>query len=137
VPYLAELQPEAFVEVSPELAEEAGLEHGDWATLITTRSAAEARVMVTDRMKPMHIRGRDVHVIGFPYHWGSKGLVTGDAANELLGMVLDYNVHIAEYKVSTCAIRPGRRPRGPELEALVDDYRRRGQGQRQSVHEGK
>ena len=28
VPYLSELQPEMFVEVSPELAAERGLEHG-------------------------------------------------------------------------------------------------------------
>jgi formate dehydrogenase major subunit len=49
--------------------------------------------------------------------------------------VLDYNVHIAEYKVATCAIKPGRRPRGAALEALVADYRRRGQGQTESVHD--
>ena len=47
VPYLAELQPAMFCEVSPELAEEAGLEHGGWATIYTTRSAIEARVLVT------------------------------------------------------------------------------------------
>jgi formate dehydrogenase major subunit len=74
-------------------------------------------------------------VIGFPYHWGSKGLVTGDSANDLLSLALDYNVHISEYKVSTCAIRPGRKPQGAALEALVADYRRRGQGQHQSVHD--
>ncbi len=34
-PYLAELQPEFFCEVSPELAELRGLEHGGWATVIT------------------------------------------------------------------------------------------------------
>ena len=28
--------------------------------------------------------GRVVHQVGLPYHWGRKGLVTGDAANELL-----------------------------------------------------
>ena len=130
VPYLAELQPEAFVEVSPELAAQAGLEHGGWATVITTRSAAEARVMVTDRMRPMTVRGREVHVVGFPYHWGRKGLVTGDGANELLSMALDLNTHISEYKVATCAIRPGRRPRGEALTDLVAEYRRRGRGQR-------
>jgi formate dehydrogenase major subunit len=137
VPYLSELQPEAFVEVSPELAQEFGLEHTGWATLITTRSAVEARVMVTDRMKPMVVRGRKVHVIGFPYHWGRNGLVTGDGGNELLGLVLDYNTHISEYKVSTCAIRPGRRPRGKAREELVAEYRRRGAGQPEGVHQEK
>src|SRR4051794_30228492 len=84
LPYLSELMPEAFVEVSPELATERGLEHGSWATIVTARSAVEARVMVTDRLRPLTLDGRVVHQVGLPYHWGRKGLVTGDAANELL-----------------------------------------------------
>src|SRR5438067_747527 len=39
VPYLAELQPEMFCEVSPALARERCLEHGGWATIITARNA--------------------------------------------------------------------------------------------------
>jgi formate dehydrogenase major subunit len=66
-----------------------------------------------------------VHQVGLPYHWGRKGLVTGDSANELLPLVLDRNVHISEYKAATCDIRPGRRPRGPALTELVAEYRRR------------
>jgi formate dehydrogenase major subunit len=136
VPYLSELQPELFVEVSPQLAGEAGLEHAGWATIVTSRSAIEARVMVTDRIRPLTIDGRTVHLVGLPYHWGSKGIVTGDSANELLPMVLDLNVHIAEYKALTCDIRPGRRPRGEELTRLVDDYRRRaGGGEHAGVHQ--
>ncbi len=53
VPYLAELQPEMFCEVSPALARERGLEHGGWATIITARSAIEARVLVTERIRPL------------------------------------------------------------------------------------
>src|SRR5581483_9082352 len=68
VPYLAELQPEFFCEVSPALAAERGLEHGDWATIVTARSAVEARVMVTERIKPLQIQGRTVHMVGTPYH---------------------------------------------------------------------
>ena len=58
LPYLAELQPEFFVEVSPELAEERGLENGGWATLVSARSAVEARVLVTERMRPLHVGGQ-------------------------------------------------------------------------------
>jgi formate dehydrogenase major subunit len=125
VPYLAELQPELFCEVSPQLAAERGLEHGGWATIATSRTAIEARVLVTERTKPIMLQGKTVHQVGLPYHWGRKGLVKGDAGNELLSLVLDLNVHISEYKVATCDIRPGRRPRGPALKALVEDYRRR------------
>ncbi len=111
LPYLAELQPELFVEVSPELAALRGLEHAGWATIRTARSAIEARVMVTDRLGPLELDGRIVHQVGLPYHWGANGLVTGDAANELLAQALDLNTHISEYKSLTCDVRPGRRPR--------------------------
>jgi formate dehydrogenase major subunit len=51
--------------------------------------------------------------------------VTGDSANDLLPLVLDNNVHINEYKVATCDIRAGRRPRGPDRLKLVEEYRQR------------
>jgi formate dehydrogenase major subunit len=125
LPYLAELQPEMFCEVSPRLAAERGLEHGGWATIVTARGAIEARVMVTERLKPLRVHGRETYVVGLPYHWGRRGITTGDSANELLPLVLDNNVHIAEYKAATCDIRPGRRPRGPERLRLIEEYRRR------------
>jgi formate dehydrogenase major subunit len=124
VPYLAELQPELFCEVSPALAAEKGLEHGDWATIVTARTAIEARVMVTDRVRPLAVQGRLVHQIGLPYHWGRRGIATGDTVNDLFPMVLDPNVHIQEVKAATADIRPGRRPRGPALLELVERYRR-------------
>ena len=125
VPYLAELQPEFFCEISPQLAGERGLEHGGWATIVTARQAVEARVMVTDRIRPLIVQGRPMHLVGAPYHWGGVGIVTGDSANDLLPLALDNNVHISEYKAATCDIRPGRRPRGPARLELVEQYRRR------------
>ena len=125
LPYLAELQPEFFCEVSPELAAERGLEHMGWATIITARTAIEARVMVTGRITPLTVQGRTVHQVGLPFHWGSRGITAGDPANDLLAMVLDPNVLIQESKVATCDIQPGRRPRGPALLDLVTTYRRR------------
>ena len=125
VPHLAELQPELFCEVSPQLAAERGLEHGGWATIATARAAIEARVLVTERIQPLHVAGRTAHQIGLPYHFGRRGLVTGDSANDLLPIVLDRNTHINEFKAATCDIRPGRRPRGPALLDYVEEYRRR------------
>ena len=126
-PYLSELQPEFFCEVSPQLAAERGLEHLGWATIVSPRTAIEARVLVTERMVPLRVAGRTLHQVGLPYHWGqgSSALVSGDAANDLFGVTLDPNVHIQESKVASCDIRPGRRPRGPALLDLVADYRRR------------
>jgi formate dehydrogenase major subunit len=125
LPYLAELQPEFFCEVSPELAAERSLEHLGWATIVTGRAAVEARVLVTDRMVTLSVDGRRLHQVGLPYHWGGNGLSTGDSANDLIGLSLDPNVHIQEDKAFACDIRPGRRPRGPTRLALVREYQRR------------
>jgi len=124
--YLAELQPAMFVEVSPELAGERELTHMGWATIVTTRSAIEARVLVTRRLRPLRVDGRRIHQVWLPFHWGiGGGLTTGDSANDLIGVSLDPNALIQDSKVGTCDVRPGRRPTGPGLLALVADYRRR------------
>ena len=123
-PYLAELQPEFFVEVSPELAAERELEHGGWATVISPRGVVEARVMVTDRMTPLTIDGRIVHQVGMPYHWGPNGYARGDSMNELSSMSLDPSSHIQEVKALTVDIRPGRRPAGPRTPGAGPRVRR-------------
>jgi formate dehydrogenase major subunit len=125
LPFLSELQPEMFIEVSPALARERGLEHGGWATIVSARSAIEARVMVTERVSALTVDGRTVHQVGLPYHWGTAGLARGDSANDLQGLAMDPNVHISSSKAGTCDVRPGRRPRGAALPELVADYRRR------------
>lgn len=125
LPYLAELQPEFFCEVSPELADERGLEHNGWATIVSARGAVEARVCVTERMTPLQVGGRTVHQIGAPFHWGPNGLTSGDAANELTSLSLDPNVHIQEDKALSVDIVPGRRPRGRQLLQFLDEYRQR------------
>ena len=109
--HLAELQPEMFCEVSPQLAAERGLTNGGWATITSPRTTIEARVLVTDRMTPLTVQGRTVHQVGLPYHWCWKGLATGDAANDLFALALDPNVSIQEVKAATCKIAPGRRRR--------------------------
>ena len=123
--YLSELQPEMFCEVSPALARLRGLVNGGWATIVTSRAAIEARVLVTDRMRPLRVAGQVVHQVGLPYHWGRNGLSTGDGANDLLPIVGDPNVHIMESKANTCNVLPGRRPRGPALIELVKGHRAR------------
>jgi formate dehydrogenase major subunit len=125
LPYLSELQPEFFCEVSPELAAERGLEHMGWATIISARSAIEARVMVTRRMPSLTVQGKRLHQIGLPYHWGRNGISTGDSANDLAHFALDPNVHIQEVKALAVDIQPGRRPRGPALLALVRSHQER------------
>jgi len=124
LPYLTELQPAPFCEVSPRLAAERGLEHGGWATIVTNRAAIEARVLVTGRLRSLRLGDRMIEQVGLPYHWGGNGLTTGDSPNDLVNLTLDPNVYIQD-KVGTCDIRPGRRPRGPALIGFVEEYRRR------------
>ncbi len=127
LPYLSELQPEMFCEVSPDLAAERGLVNNGWATLVSPRGVIEARVLVTERMVPLTIGDRTVHQVGLPYHWGVGGdaIVAGDAANDLLAFFLDPNTQIQESKVGSCDVIAGRRPRGAASIALVAAYNAR------------
>jgi formate dehydrogenase major subunit len=120
--HLSELQPELFTEVSPELAEQVGLTHGDWATIMTPRAMIEARVMVTPRLRPLRIDGRIVHQVGLPYHWGYRGQVKGDVVNDLLVISEEPNVRIMETKALVCNVVPGRRPRKQEMLQRLNSY---------------
>ncbi len=103
--HLAELQPELFAEISPELAEEIGVINGDRLVISTARASIEARALVTARMPSLDVQGRRVHQVGLPYHWGYRGLATGDIVNDLLAISEEPNVRIMESKALTCHVR--------------------------------
>jgi formate dehydrogenase major subunit len=111
LPFLAELQPEMFCEVSPQLAALRGLENGGWVTIATARGVIEARAMVTSRIPPLRANGRVYHQVGLPYHWGPRGVSRGDVVNDLLAISEEPNVRIMESKALVCDVRRGRRPR--------------------------
>ena len=75
VPHLSELQPELFCEISPELATELGIINGEWVTITSPRGIVSARALVTQRVRPLQINGKTIHMVGLPYHWGWKGVV--------------------------------------------------------------
>jgi formate dehydrogenase major subunit len=123
--HLSELQPELFAEISPQLAAEIGVAHGDYMVISTMRSAIEARALITPRQKPLTVNGEPMHVISVPYQFGYKGLVKGDVPNDLLAISEEPNVRIMETKALTCNARPGRMPKGPAaLQAMKQDLRR-------------
>jgi len=103
--HLAELQPALFAEISPELAKENGISNGDTILIATARAEIEAKALVTERMPSLTVQGRRVHQVGMPYHFGSKGLVTGDVVNDLLAISEEPNVRIFESKALTCNVR--------------------------------
>ncbi len=106
--WLNELQPAMFVEMSPELAAERGIAHGDWVLVTSPRGTIEARAMVTPRLRPLTVQGDTVHQIFVPIHFGYAGEVTGSSDNELLPIVSDPNVSMHEGKAFTCRVTKGR-----------------------------
>jgi formate dehydrogenase major subunit len=103
--HLAELQPQLFAEISPELAAEVEVTNGEWITISTARASIQARALVTPRMPSLDVDGRRVHQVGLPYHWGYRGLVKGDVVNDLLAISEEPNVRIFESKGLTCSVR--------------------------------
>ncbi|MFC2060198.1 formate dehydrogenase-N subunit alpha [Chloroflexota bacterium] len=105
LPWLNELMPEMFVELSEELAQEEGIKNGDKAIVESARGKIEAVAIVTKRFQPFQLNGRIVHQIGFPWHWGYAALAKGAIANTLTPHVGDANTTIPEYKAFLCNIR--------------------------------
>jgi formate dehydrogenase major subunit len=104
LPWLAELQPELFVEISPELAQEKGIKNLDWCKISSPRTQIRAKALVTRRMRPFNIDGKVIHQVGMPWHWGYEGLSTGDVVNELTSLIADPNVSMHEGKAFVCNV---------------------------------
>src|SRR5205814_324606 len=78
LPWLDELQPAPFCELSPQLAAERGIEDGDWMTVVSPRAEITVRARVTERIKPLRIERATVHQIALPWHWGFSAPDAGD-----------------------------------------------------------
>jgi len=108
LPWLAELMPELFVEMSPEFAKEKGIANGDYVTVSSSRGKTHARALVTKRLRPFNLDGKIVHQVGMPWHWGYMGISTSDIANNTSAFVADPNVSIHEAKAFTCKVEKGK-----------------------------
>jgi len=104
LPWLTELQPELFIEISPELAQEKGIKNLDWVKISSPRAQIKAKALVTKRMRPFKMGDKVVHQVGMPWHWGYEGLSTGDVVNELTSLVGDPNVSMHEGKAFVCNV---------------------------------
>ena len=105
VPNLLESEPQLYVEMSPELAEEKGVKNGDGVIVESIRGKVEAVAMVTVRMRPLKVHGRIIHEIGMPFCFGWTTPGTGDSTNRLTPSVGDPNTSIPEYKACCVNVR--------------------------------
>lgn len=104
-PWLSELVPHMFAEISEELAKEKGINNKDKIIISSARGSIEVYALVTKRFKPYNVNGKQVHHIGMPWNFGFKGIATGASANRLTPYVGDPSSVIPEFKAFLCDIR--------------------------------
>src|SRR5712692_10111734 len=97
---LNELQPGFFVEIPEELAKQKGIANGSQVKVTSARGSIQGLAMVTKRLRPMKIDGKETWQIGFPIHWGYAGEAnhTGPLANLLTPSAMDPNTWTPEFK---------------------------------------
>ncbi len=105
LPWLNELVPDMFCEISPSLAQAKGIKNGDRVSIFNARGNVKAYALVTERMQPLTVNGRTVEMIGMIWHFGPGGAATGDAANQITPSIGDANTMIPEFKAFLADIR--------------------------------
>ncbi|MCX7679823.1 MAG: formate dehydrogenase subunit alpha, partial [Spirochaetes bacterium] len=105
LPWLTELVPDMFCEISVELAAQKGIQNGDLVRIISKRGEIKARALVTSRIKPLMVQGRSVEIVGLIWHFGPGCAAQGDACNTLTPSVGDANTGIPEFKAFLVDIR--------------------------------
>jgi formate dehydrogenase major subunit len=99
LPWLVEMEPQIFCEMNPKMAASLGIKNGEMVTLTSRRGKLDAPAMVTARLRPMTVLGKEVHIVGIPWHFGwmvpKDG---GDSANLLTPSVGEPNTGMPETK---------------------------------------
>jgi formate dehydrogenase major subunit len=104
IPWLVEMQPNMFVEMSKSLAKRKGIKNGQWVTVKSIRGEVDCVALVTDRIQVLTVNSKTADVVMVPYHFGFTGLSTGGpggknyAGNQLSPNVGDCNTTTPEYK---------------------------------------
>jgi formate dehydrogenase major subunit len=99
-PWLLEMQPQVFVEMSEELAQLKGIQNGQRVKVSSPRGSLDATAIVTKRFQPFKIGGAVVHQVGLPWHYGWRMPANGqeESANLLTPATGDPNTRIPETK---------------------------------------
>jgi formate dehydrogenase major subunit len=99
-----QLVPEPFVEVPAQLADRMGIRGGEKVRVTSARAHYIAKAMVTRRIRPMKIDGKETFQIGIPIHWGFRGISEDEGrtaktlTNQLTPTVIDPNAFTPEFK---------------------------------------
>ncbi len=104
LPWLVELVPNAFVEISRQLARQKGIANGDRVTIRSARGQVTMYALVTGRLRPLDVDGKKVEQVAIVWHFGYEGLATGESANLLTPLVGDADAMIPEYKAFLCDV---------------------------------
>jgi formate dehydrogenase major subunit len=83
IPWLNELVPEPVLEMPGSLAKKLSVKTGDWVEVSSARGEIQVKALVTPRMQPLKVDGREVTVVWMPYNWGFKGLSKGSSVNHV------------------------------------------------------
>jgi formate dehydrogenase major subunit len=103
---LVELMPEAYVEMSEELAKEKGIRNGEKVIVESIRGSVTCVAMVTKRFKPLTCGGKTVHLVGATFNYGWLFPENcGDSINLLTPNVGDGNAMTPEYKAFMVNVR--------------------------------
>jgi formate dehydrogenase major subunit len=113
--WLAELQQDMFIEISPADAAERGIRDGGWVWVTGAENNARAKMkaLVTDRVgrgvtwMPFHFggwfNGKDLRSA---YPLGTDPVVLGESANSIMTYGYDPATGMQEPKVSLCQVSP-------------------------------
>jgi formate dehydrogenase major subunit len=107
-PWLLEMQPQVFVEMSRELARKLAIKNGEKVRVDSARGSLWAIAVVTGRLKPLEVMGSTVHQVGLPWHFGwqyPEDGSSGESANLLTPSIGDPNTLIPEYKAFMVNVR--------------------------------
>lgn len=105
IPWLNEIMPEPFAEISRNLGARIGVKEGDVVEVASARGKVRVRALVTDRLQTYKVNGKDTETIGMPWSWGFASLSPGPSTNDLTIAALDPGAGTPEYKVCLVNVR--------------------------------
>ncbi len=105
IPWLNELMPEPYVEISKNLGKKLGIKEGDKVEISSVRGKLEVRALVTDRIQTLKVNGEETETVGMPWSWGFASLNPGPSANNVTMNACDPGAGTPEYKCCLVNVR--------------------------------